>query len=143
MSEQSIDIDNLRMNIEDLYREEVFTDQQVGTLRRLTPVTANGSDDSSRSVRYLGQSQMMTPMGALPLNFEIEADSLEQALENYAEAAKQAVENTLEELKELRREAASQIVVPEGGGGMGGGPGAPGGMGGPGGLPGGGGFKLP
>jgi len=143
MSEQSIDIDNLRMNTDDLYREEVFTDQQVGTLRRLTPVTTDGSEDTSRSVRYLGQSQMMTPMGALPLNFEIEADSLEKALEMYADAAKQAVERTLEELKELRREAASQIVVPEGGGGMGGGAGTPGGMGGPGGMPGGGGFKLP
>lgn len=136
MSEQEIDIENLRMNTADLYREEVFTDQQVGTLRRLTPVTAEGSEDSSRPVRYLGQSQMMTPMGALPLNFEIEADSLRQAFDGYGEAAKQAVERTLEELKELRREATSQIVVPEAGGsGMGGGPG---GMGGPG-----GGFKLP
>ncbi|MFO7576079.1 MAG: hypothetical protein R6W67_13075, partial [Bacteroidales bacterium] len=110
MNEQSIDIENLRLNADSLYREEVFTDQQVGTLRRLTPVTSDGSDDSSRPVRYLGQSQMMTPMGALPLNFEIEADSLQQALDNYAGAAKQAVERTLEELKELRREAASQIV---------------------------------
>lgn len=140
MSEQEIDIENLCMNTADLYREEVFTDQQVGTLRRLTPVTTEGSEDSSRSVRYLGQSQMMTPMGALPLNFEIEADSLQQAFDGYGEAAKQAVERTLEELKELRREAASQIVVPEAGGsGMGGGPG---GIGGPGGMPGGG-FKLP
>ncbi len=138
MNEHSIDIENLRMNAESLYREEVFTDQQVGTLRRLSPVTSDGSDDSTRQVRYIGQSQMMTPMGALPLNFEIEADSLQQALDNYAEAAKQAVEHTLEELKELRREAASQIVVPEGGGGMG----SSGGMGGPGGMPGGG-FKLP
>ncbi|TDX98133.1 hypothetical protein [Thiohalophilus thiocyanatoxydans] len=144
MSEQSIDIENLRMNTDDLYREEVFTDQRVGTLRRLTPVTSDGSDDASRSVRYLGQSQMMTPMGALPLNFEIEADSLEQALDKYADAAKQAVEQALEELKEMRREAASQIVVPEAGG-TGGGMGGPGDMGGgPGGFPGGGGgFKLP
>ncbi|MFO8024702.1 hypothetical protein [Thiohalophilus sp.] len=139
MSEQDIDIENLRMNTDELYREEVFTDQQVGTLRRLTPVTSDGSDDASRSVRYLGQSQMMTPMGALPLNFEIEAESLQQALAGYAEAARQAVERTLEELKELRREAASQIVVPE----TGGGPAGPaGGMGGPGAMPGGG-FKLP
>ncbi|MDR9436195.1 MAG: hypothetical protein RI563_04920 [Thiohalophilus sp.] len=141
MSEQEIDIENLRMNTDDLYREEVFTDQQVGTLRRLTPVTTDGSDDTSRSVRYLGQSQMMTPMGALPLNFEIEADSLQQAFDGYGEAAKQAVERTLEELKELRRETASQIVVPEAGGGLGGagGPTGPGGgMGGPG-----GGFQLP
>lgn len=122
MSEQEIDIENLRMDTDNLYREEVFTDQRVGTLRRLTPVTSDGSEDSSRPVRYLGQSQMMTPMGALPLNFEIEADSLQQAVNNYPEAAKQAVQRALEELKELRREAASQIVVPEaGGGGMPGG----------------------
>lgn len=135
MNESEIDIDNLRMNADDLYREEIFTDQRVGTLRRLIPVTTDGNDDSSRPERYLGQSQMMTPMGALPLNFEIEADSLQQAVDNYAAAARQAVEHTLEELKELRREAASQIVVPEAGGGMGGGPGGMGG--GP------GGFKLP
>ena len=133
MSEQDIDIEQLRMNADDLYREEVFTDQRVGTLRRLTPVTNDGSEDNSRPVLYLGQSQMMTPMGALPLNFEIEAESLQQAIDNYAEAARLAVQRTLEDLKEMRREAASQIVVPESGGGMGAGPG---------GAPGGG-FKLP
>lgn len=136
MSEQDINIENLRMNADDLYREEIFTDQRVGTLRRLTPVTSDGSEDSSRPVRYLGQSQMMTPMGALPLSFEIEADSLQQAIEKYADEAKKAVEHTLEELKEMRRQAASQIVVPEGGGGGGG-------MGGPGGMPGGGGIQMP
>ncbi|MGD8407097.1 MAG: hypothetical protein PVG13_04535 [Thiohalophilus sp.] len=133
MSEQDINIENLRMNADDLYREEIFTDQHVGTLRRLTPVTIDGSEDNSRPVRYLGQSQMMTPMGALPLSFEIEADSLQQAVEKYADEAKKAVEQMLEELKEMRRQAASQIVVPEGGGG---------GMGGPGGMPGGG-IQMP
>ncbi len=123
MSEQEINIDNLKMDPDNLYREEIFTDQRVGTLRRLMPVTIDGNDDNSRPVRYIGQSQMMTPMGALPLSFEIEADSLQQAIENYAEEARKAVERTVEELKEIRRQAASQIVVPEPGGGMGGMPG--------------------
>jgi hypothetical protein len=43
--------------------------------------------------------------------------------------ANQAVEKTMQELQELRREAASSIVIPETGGGMGG----LGGAGGPGG----------
>ncbi len=132
MSDQDINTDSLKMDPDNLYREEVFTDQRVGTVRRLTPVTSDGSDDDSRSVRYIGQSQMMTPMGALPLSFEIEADSLQQAIENYAEEARKAVERTVEELKEMRRQAASQIVVPEPGSGMGG----------PGGIPGGG-IQMP
>ncbi|MGD8712645.1 MAG: hypothetical protein PVG50_07355 [Thiohalophilus sp.] len=133
MSDQEVNLENLKMDPASLYREEIFTDQRVGTLRRLTPVTSDGSDDTSRQVRYVGQSQMMTPMGPLPISFEIEADSLPQAVEKYAEEAKQAVEHTLEELKEMRRQAASQIVVPEAGGGMGG----------PGGMPGGGGIQMP
>lgn len=133
MSDQEINLENLKMDPASLYREDSFTDQRVGTLRRLTPVSSDGSDDPSRPVRYIGQSQMMTPMGPLPISFEIEADSLQQAVENYAEEAKKAVEQTLEELKEMRRQAASQIVVPESGGGMGG----------PGGMPGGGGIQMP
>lgn len=121
MSDQDINTDNLKMDPDNLYREDIFTDQRVGTLRRLIPVTADGSDDNSRPVRYIGQSQMMTPMGALPLSFEIEADSLQQAIENYAGEARKAVERTVEELNEMRRQAASQIVVPEPGGGIPGG----------------------
>lgn len=111
-----------KMDVNSLYREDVFTDQKVGTIRRMTPVTAEGTDDTSRSVIYVGQAQMMTPAGALPLSFEIEADSLAAAVEGFGEGAKQAMENTIEELKEMRRQQASSIVVPDGAGGMGGGP---------------------
>ena len=66
----------------------------------------------------------MTPAGALPLNFELPDGSLQDAVEGFGDAAKEAVERTMEELKELQRQAASQIVVPKAGvgpGGMGGG----------------------
>ncbi|AZZ91077.1 hypothetical protein EUZ85_10205 [Hahella sp. KA22] len=110
----------MTMDVNNLYLEEVITDQKIGAIRRLTPVDANGAKDESRKVLYYGQTQMMTPAGALPLNFELEADSLEQAVNMFSEAANKAMHQTIEELKEMRRQAASSIVVPgqEGMGGM-------------------------
>ena len=56
------------MDSTQIYREDTFTDRKVGTIRRLTPVSADGSEDSARPVLYVGQAQVMTPMGAVPLN---------------------------------------------------------------------------
>ena len=119
---------DIQMDADNLCREDLFTDNRVGTVRRLTPVTVTGEDDPSREVRYIGSTQIMTPAGALPLSFELPNESLGAAVEGFGEAAKVAVEQTMEELKELQRQAASQIVVPKGGmdPGMGGG-GIPGG----------------
>ena len=131
------ELPEIKLDADGLYREESFTDRRSGILRRLTPVKRDGSDDESRPVLYLGQTQLMTQMGALPVSFEMEAASLEEALEKFPEAAKVGIRETIEEIQEMRRDAASSIVVPEaGGGGFGGG-----GMGGPGG--GGGGIQMP
>ena len=119
------------MNADDLYLEEIFTDRRVGTIQRLTPVDAEGKPDSSRQVAYLGQAQVMTPAGALPLSFEIPAASLAEAVAGFGAAAEQAVQDTMQRLQEMRREAAGSIIVPESGGaGLGGGlPGVTGGGG--------------
>lgn len=102
----------LKLDAEDLYREETFTDRRIGTLRRLTPVTKTGEDDPSRPVMFVGQAQLWTQMGPLPINFELETPSLEAALEAFPDAARVALEQTMEEAREMRREQASQIVVP-------------------------------
>ena len=107
----SIDIE---VDPNDLYQEEVFTDRRAGTIRRLTPVNGSGEVDHSRPVSYVGQAQILTPMGSVPLAFEIDAASLEDAARNFADAAKRAIAETQKELEELRREAASSIVVPQG-----------------------------
>lgn len=122
-------VSDLAVDPDELYREDTFTDRRAGSIRRLTPVTSNGEPDASRPVLYLGQAQLLTPMGAVPLAFEIEAESLAEAARKFADAADSAVEETKRELEELRREAASSIVVPRGGGdpGLGGGMGMPGG----------------
>jgi len=101
------------MDAATLYREDVFTDQRVGTIRRMTPVLSNGSDDTARAVLYIGQATVMTPMGSLPLSFELEATTLAEAVSRFGPAAQLAIEEAARELQEMRRQAASSIVIPE------------------------------
>jgi len=124
------------MDATSLYREEVVTDRRVGTIRVMTPIKTDGSTDASRPVLYVGEAQLLTQAGLLPLVFEIDATSLTDAIDKFAAGATTAIDRTRRELEELRREAASQIVVP---------PTLPPGFdpkGGPGGLPGGGKIHL-
>ncbi|HEV7606882.1 MAG TPA: hypothetical protein VGO61_06075 [Steroidobacteraceae bacterium] len=118
---QEQQLPEIKLDVTQLYREEIFTDRKAGTLRRLVPVLADGNTDSSRPVLYSGQTQLLTPAGVLPLAFELEAASLEDACSKFPEAVKIAIEQAIEEAREMRREAASRIVVPDAGG-MGGPP---------------------
>lgn len=118
------------MDAASLYREEIVTDRKVGTIRVLLPLTAQGAPDSSRKTIYSGEAQIMTNMGALPVSFDIEADTLSEAVENYGEAARTGIERTMRELQDMRRQASSSLIVPPAGaasaltgGGMGGLPG--------------------
>ena len=115
-----------QMDTESLYQEDNFTDRKVGAIRRLSPVRADGSADPSRPVLFLGQAEIMTNMGPVPINFEIEAQTLADAVIGFAPAAQVAIERTVQQIQEMRRQQASQLVVPQGpmpnlgGGGRGG-----------------------
>jgi hypothetical protein len=111
------DLPDVQLDPTSLYREELFTDRHAGTIRRLTPVDAKGESDATRFVLFSGQTQLLTPAGVLPLGFEIEAESLEDAIKKFPEAVKIALEQAIDEAREMRREAATRIVVPDGGGG--------------------------
>jgi hypothetical protein len=113
MAEPALGAAELRMDPASLYREETFTDRRLGVIRVLTPVTKDGLADTTRRVVYLGEAQLLTQVGALPLTFEIEASSLGEATENFAAGAKVAVELAVKELQEMRREAASPIIIPD------------------------------
>lgn len=125
MADELSDAD-IAMDTTGLYREETFTDRRVGTLQRLTPITASGATDAARPVLYVGQTQVLTPAGALPLSFEVPASSLEDAVAKFGEGAKEALARTMRRLEEMRREQASSIIVP-GTAPPGGGVGGPGG----------------
>ena len=104
----------LKLDPDKLYLEEVFTDRRIGTLRRLTPVTKDGKPDASKTVLYVGETQIMTPAGSIPIAFEIGAETLGEAAEKFGALAKDAIDRTVRELQELRRQASSSIVVPQG-----------------------------
>jgi hypothetical protein len=117
------DLPDIQIDPQGLYREDVFTDRRAGSIRRLTPVTSDGAADASRPVLFSGQTQLLTPAGVLPLGFEIEAQTLEEALKKFPDGVKVALEQAIDEAREMRREAASRIVVPDVGSGVGPGPG--------------------
>lgn len=105
LTEIEVDRDNL-------YREEAFTDLRVATIRRLTPIKTDGSVDESRAVRFVGETQLMSARGLLPVSCPIEVETLDEAIAKFPEAVNAAVERLIEEARELQRQEASRIVVP-------------------------------
>jgi hypothetical protein len=105
-------IDDISVDATNLYREEIFTDLKVATIRRLTPISPDGSDDTARPVIYVGQTTLLSQAGPVPVQCPIEAVSLEEAMNGFPEAVNQAVERMVEEAREMQRQEASRIVVP-------------------------------
>jgi hypothetical protein len=111
-TEQQNLVGEIEVDKENLYREEVFTDLRVASIRKLVPIKADGSDDSSREARFVGETQLMSARGPLPIQCPIEAANLSEAIDAFPEAVKVAVEQMVEEARELQRQEASRIVVP-------------------------------
>ena len=111
MAEQ--DGKDIQMDAANLYREESYTDLKAGSLRKLVPVKADGSDDPARQPIYTVATQVMTPGGVLPLSGEVEgAKSLADAGAGFPATIKQAIADLREEMAAMQRERSSQIVVP-------------------------------
>jgi hypothetical protein len=100
-----------------LFKEEMFTDRQVGTIQRLTQVDGEGRPVGGGEVVFVGQTQLMTRAGPLPLSFELDASTLAEAAEKFAAGATQAMEDTVKRLEDMRREQSSSIIVPDAAGG--------------------------
>ena len=95
-----------------LYQEEFFTDLEMASIRRLTPVKPNGMRDKNRKTVYVGNVNLMTPQGPLPIQAAIDAKNLKEAMERYPEAMKNALKEMEENIKKLQREKESKIIVP-------------------------------
>jgi hypothetical protein len=112
-SEPTTRVTEAAMDAASLYREEIYTDRKIGTLRVLVPVKSDGSPDAARPTIFQGEAQLMTNVGPLPISFDIEAKTLAEAVANYASATKAGVERAMRELQEMRRQASSSIVIPQ------------------------------
>jgi hypothetical protein len=111
-SEEVQHLAELKVDTANLYREEMFTDLRVATLRRLVPVKLDGTHDPSRPILFSAQTTLMTQAGPVPVSAAIEATTLEEATRSFPEAIQAAVERLVDEARELQRREMSRIVVP-------------------------------
>jgi len=112
MSEQNT-LENIKIDGENLWKEEHITDLKVGNIRKLTPIKVDGTEDEMRQASYSATTNIMTPGGALPISGEIEAANLEEAVEKFPEAINAAVKKLQEDMVKMQKEQASQIVTPD------------------------------
>ena len=84
----------------------------IPTQASLTPIMVDGARDLGRPMMFIGQTQLMSQMGPLPVQAPIEAQNLADAIAAFPDAIKIAIEAMVEEAKELQRQEMSRIVVP-------------------------------
>ena len=115
-SDEPQNIAEIQVDTSNLYREEIFTDLRVASIRKLVPILPDGSPDPSRQPVFTGQTTLMTQAGPVPVTCPIEATTLEEATALFPEAVRLGVERLMEEVREVQRREASRIVVPGQGG---------------------------
>ncbi len=105
---------------DNLYREESVTDLKVAAIRRLVPIKADGTDDESREVIFVGHTQLMTSEGPVPLQAKLEATSLDDAMNKFPGAMKAAMSEMAERIQQMQqqqqqqqRDRDSRIVTPD------------------------------
>jgi hypothetical protein len=108
---RTADID-FTVDRQNLYREETFTDLKVASIRCLTPVNTDGSVDKTRKTVFVGETNLMTPGGPLPVQAVIAAKQLQQAIKRFPEAMQAAVEKLAEEVQKMREQENSSIITP-------------------------------
>src|SRR5205807_8026396 len=107
-----------------LLRNQIFrTKYEIQNQRRKQPsvmsitaplIVTGASSASQRIVSATSSGAPTRRAGALPIGFDIPAVTLEEAADKFGQLAREAIERTVKELQEMRRQAASQIVVPQG-----------------------------
>jgi hypothetical protein len=106
-------ITNIKINPDNLYKEESFTDLTFATIRLLTPVKIDGSPDESREPLFTGMSQLMSPNGPIPVQCLIEGvKTLGEAAAKLPDAIEKAVKGMIAEAQEMERQEASKIIIP-------------------------------
>jgi hypothetical protein len=103
-----------KFNQQNLHREEIFSDLTVGSIRQLSPVKRNGEPDKTRPLFFVGQSQIYTQEGPMPVQFPIDAKNLQQAMDNFPEAMEKFVAYLVKQAKETQRQEESRLIVPGG-----------------------------
>ena len=112
-NEGTTKITDIKINQDELYKEESFTDLKLATIRRLTPIKIDGTVDESREAIFTGMTQLMSPNGPVPVQCIIEgAKNLSEAAAKLPEAIEKTVQAMIAEAKEMQRQESSKIILP-------------------------------
>jgi hypothetical protein len=103
---------DIQVDTSNLYREELITDLRVASIRKLTPIKPDGSDDPNREPLFTGQTTLMSQGGPVPVQCQLEGSTLEEATAHFPQGIQDAVDRLVEEAREMQRREASRIVVP-------------------------------
>ncbi len=112
MNTNKRNMDDIRMDAENLYREETITDLRTGTIKVLNPVNRDGSPDTMRPTMFVCQTELMSNAGMIPVSAPIDAANLNEAIDKFPAAVKQAVDDMIKRVQDFQREQASRIVTP-------------------------------
>lgn len=115
MNEEQQNGIEFKLDRSNLYREESFSDLKTGSIKRLTPVKADGSEDKTRKQRFIGNTNILTPNGPLPIQGDIPAKDLQQAIKKFPEVMEQAMDQLVEEVKKYQEQERSRIQKPDSG----------------------------
>ncbi|MFP4194707.1 MAG: cytoplasmic protein [Desulfobacterales bacterium] len=103
------------VNRDNLYREESVTDLKVASIRKMVPIKSDGSDDPERSPVFFGSTQLMTPEGPLPIQSQLSASTLEEAMNEFPSAMRKALDQTIDRLKQMQQQQEGQGQQQQGG----------------------------
>ncbi len=102
-----------------LYREESITDLKIANIQKLVPVNLDGSEDNSRETVFLGRSQLSTPQGPIPIQAKLEANTLEDAMDQFPKVMESETQKVVESFKRMqqqqeqqKKKEQSRIIVP-------------------------------
>ena len=106
-------IEDIRFNGENLWKEENYTDLEVGAIKKLVPINLDGTEDTTRKPTFTASTNIMTPSGALPLTGEIKAENIEEAIENFSDSINNALTKLQDEMMKMQQDQANKIVTPD------------------------------
>lgn len=109
----AINKEELTINLDSLYLQEEYTDTMVGSIKKLTPMRADGTADTSRPVLFVGQTSIMLPSGPMPVQSVLEAATLQEALKVFPDTMEKAINELAEKLIKLAEEQQSLIQKPD------------------------------
>jgi len=118
MTEEQENAIEFKIDRSNLYREESFSDLKAGTIKRLTPVKSDGSEDKGRKTIFVGHTSIQTPNGPLPIQNAIPAKDLQQAIKKFPEVMELAMDQLIEEVKKYQEQEQAQSRIQKPGSGL-------------------------